>query len=120
MCTAIPLPSLSNLRTHHQTPQPPTPPQKKQSPYDQTLRVDKHTSVTPIKKKNYSTDPSKSIVLEAFALEKSVRLWLLCVCGGYVHVCIYSVQTHTHHGPHQPKAAHNSTPPFHFNERPTD
>lgn len=41
--------------------------------------MDRHTSVTPIKKKNYSTDPSKAIVLEAFAVEKSVR-----ACRGWL------------------------------------
>ena len=52
----------------------PTPTHSKhQSPFDQALRVDKQTSVTAIKRKNYSQDPSKSIVLEAFAVEKSVR-----------------------------------------------
>lgn len=45
----------------------------------QALRVDKHTAVTPIKRKNYSTDPSRAIVLEAFAVEKSVRA-CMCVC----------------------------------------
>lgn len=38
---------------------------------DLTIRIDRHTSVTGVTKKNYSTDPSKSIVLEAFALEKA-------------------------------------------------
>jgi len=43
-----------------------------QSRDDLTIRIDRHTSVTGVTKKNYSTDPSKSIVLEAFALEKAV------------------------------------------------
>ncbi|GAB5037395.1 Hypothetical protein NocV09_07600070 [Nannochloropsis oceanica] len=38
---------------------------------DLTIRIDRHTSVTGVTKKNYSTDPSKSIVLEAFVLEKA-------------------------------------------------
>lgn len=54
----------------------------------QALRVDKNTAVTPIKRKNYSTDPSRAIVLEAFAVEKSVRV---CACrmeGREVYVSV--------------------------------
>jgi hypothetical protein len=61
-----------------------------QGAYSLTLKLDKHTHVTEVKAKNYSTDPSKSIILDAFSIEKSVsRLgtggrWLivnhLCTC----------------------------------------
>jgi hypothetical protein len=44
-----------------------------QSEFDQQVRIDKHLSVTEIKKKNYSSDPSHSIYLEAFSIEKTVR-----------------------------------------------
>lgn len=37
------------------------------------MRIDKHLTVTEIKKKNYSNDPAHSIYLEAFSIEKSVR-----------------------------------------------
>jgi hypothetical protein len=39
--------------------------------YSLTLKLDKHTHVTEVKAKNYSTDPSKSIILDAFSIEKS-------------------------------------------------
>jgi len=43
------------------------------SGWDQQIKIDKKTTITELKRKNYSNDPSKSIMLDAFSVVKTVR-----------------------------------------------